>query len=246
MSTRNPRTAVSRLALLLLATAALCLAMTWTALAASARVERLEVSMFGDPATRKVMYYVTQTLSPAVPLPAEVSFAIPSGSIVTWAGEVVDDAAGGPVKLQPSVAKGEGHDVLTMTLTGSRTAHVEALMSQEMPPAGSQMAPTLAYRMLEDVGSASVGIQVPAGSEVASATPGIKTTPVSGGATLYFIEGADLKAGDTLPVTVSFSDHVDEQAVSETPSLLLPAFLAAVGIPVVVFFVRKSRRRRAS
>lgn len=208
------------------------------------RVERLEVSLASDVAARTAVIAVSETLPLDTPLPASVSLHIPTGSRITWSGELAGGSAEGSVMLEPDVATGTPYDRVNMTLTRFRTAYIEAVLSDRLPAPGTPTAMSFAYIAPTDADSARVSVEIPAGSEITSVSVSAQTEPGTDGATIHYVEYENVKTGDTLGFDVSYTVPSDEPTYSDEISPWTLVVIVGIVVALVALpFVRRMKRR---
>jgi len=185
---------------------------------------------------------VAATLPEGTALPAQVSLPIPPGAQIQWAGEVL----GGPLENDPSVeyetvdtATGT---LVTFTLTKALTGQVEMTPPQGFvttnPPGAA-----LTWTPAAPVGAVRLGVLMPAGSTVTSATPGAAAAPGEG-VLAYAREVANAPAGTPLELAVQYTPPAagaPVQGGTQSSSALPWLFALGVIIALIAFLVPKKR-----
>ena len=94
---------------------------------------------------------ISGQLPDSAKLPAKVELAVPAGSEIQWAGEIL----GGDVSNDPSVdykvESRDGSDIYSFTLTKARIGQIEALKPDVIVPSGDATQASLTYTPAGDV-----------------------------------------------------------------------------------------------
>lgn len=185
------------------------------------------------------------TLDESVKLPAKVRIPIPNDATVQWAGEVL----GGDPNADPSreyqLVQGTGGLYVEFMVSVSRVAQVD-LAGPGLTVAGDNVSVKFDWVQSVETSGTAFAVRFPKGVSRVKISP----TPVGDPATntdgesLYTLPVTPLKAGDSLPVTISYSTKV-KKARSST-ELLLFGLVAALAVAVVALIVATRVQRMAA
>ncbi|MDH4140391.1 MAG: hypothetical protein OEV43_07455 [Coriobacteriia bacterium] len=197
---------------------------------------------------------ITGTLPETRALPAEVRLAVPEGMEMVWAGEIL----GGPLEndptIQPQVTHTEkGYDVATFTLSQSRTGQIELDVPQAVFATEVGVRSLLAWTPADDVGSLSLGMLVPAGSQLTTFTAGAQPEAGPSGSTVLYLELSDVPADQRLELV---ADYVPGQAAvspdaapagdsSSSSGIVILLVLGSALAVVLIAMLRKTRGARS-
>lgn len=187
------------LALVILLVAAVAVPMT--AGAAPAAVDEVRVRLLTDAQGGVVL--AGATISGSAKLPAELQLTVPSGAEILWAGEILGKDPSKDIEAKYDRAKGEGYDVLTLTLTKSRTGQVEYRDPNAVATSGENSTVSVTWTSPVDAPAGLVAVQVPAGANVTDGGGG--QLDDSSGTPFYQKRLKNVKAGDTLSLKVTYA-----------------------------------------
>jgi hypothetical protein len=180
---------------------ALALFVPTAAFAAPATWQAIDVIAHDEGSAAVIL--VTGTLPNAVKLPAEVELAIPAGSKIQWAGEILGgDPAQDPAVEYKVATKGE-LDVYTFTLTKARIGQIEVLSSSIFSAGNGVTNSSLSWTNHVDVAAFSIYTRVPQSAQIIQAADGAVLEQGSGGYSYYGRVLKDVKANT--PTTIDFS-----------------------------------------
>lgn len=180
-------------------------------------------------------------------LPATVELAVPAGSTLQWAGEIL----GGDALADPEVAtiksQRDGQDIYTLTLTKSRNAQIEVVTQSPIVVNGDVYSVTFSQPAWTDVPTAGVAIQIPVNarlSEPATGGAGLASGPT--GFQYYQQEFTKVKKGDPLSVTFSYTLATAAPGAATTKGtggLLIPVILVAIALALGAGLIIGVRRK---
>lgn len=185
---------------------------------------QLDTAAVGQPP----MLIVSGTIAQDVKLPATVRLTVPQGLTLSWAGEVL----GGPVEndpsLEPVFEHGDaGFDTVTLVLTKGRVAQLELDAGPLVRSSGIERAVALRWLPPADIADVHMSVRLPAGSQIATVTPGARTEPGPETSTVVSLD-ASATAGQPLALDISHT-------VSQTASSPATSGGGNSAAPLVIF-----------
>jgi len=168
--------------------------------------QRVDVTLQADQ-TGGVML-VSGELAKTAALPAQAELAVPKGSEIQWIGEILggDPSADPALKYTKSTVKDE--DVYRFTLTKARIGQVEIPTPKPLIYDGTTYTPSLSWVSSQDVPEVKLSVRMPQGAQVTKAAAGGSIVPGPTGYSFYVKTFSDVKAGDALDLTYSYTPPV--------------------------------------
>lgn len=206
----------------------------------------LQVQLLLDGEPGKVLAITSIRLPQDTKLPAMVRVPMPEGAEVIWAGEVL----GGDPSVDPArpyrIVKGEGGDVLEMTLENSRNAQVEsnvALVDRE----GDSASAEVLWVQSATAPATQFSVRFPPASSKHQTTPKYTGAPErnDAGETLYILPEVKLALGEKYPVKATYvlNAELPQPKAAANPSVILYLLLGALVAAVAVLVLAVSRQR---
>lgn len=172
------------------------------ALAASGPWESIDLTLIPDG--QQAILLVSGTLPNSTKLPAKVDLAVPAGSQIQWAGEILGGDPSADPQVQYTVKKGDVYDLVQFTAVKSRNEQVEVIAPNSLTPKGSANVAAIDWTAPYDIASTSVRVQIPNGAKVQTASQG--ASPENVGATQYYsLKPVPTKAGQRLQLSVEYT-----------------------------------------
>jgi hypothetical protein len=216
--------------------------------AASATPSSIEVQ-FWPSETDGAVLVVGAELPAQTALPATIRLPLPAGATVTWVGEVFGGDPNADTEVPYAEEKGEGGQVLIVTLTKSRSAQYEANLPAPTEIDGRR---TASFTWVQSASGPEVGLSV----KMASTTGDIVIEPGSRGAPpvnatgerLYTLPAAKLALGKSATVKASWVTAAPgaagtSSAGSSTVLYVLVGLLAIALIALAVVMVSRAGAR---
>ncbi|HSK48807.1 MAG TPA: hypothetical protein VLA05_12545 [Coriobacteriia bacterium] len=174
---------------------------------------------------------VSGELPESAKLPATVELAIPAGSELQWAGEIL----GGEVSADPSVeytvSTRDGSDIYTFTLTKARTGQIEVVRPDLIIPSAAASQASLTYSPAGDVGELRMKYRLPQTAKVEQPAEGAVMNPGPTGFSYYERIVKNAKAGEPQSLAFTFSGS------AAAPAPATPAAAGTSGSNSVVLFL---------
>ncbi len=149
---------------------------------------------------------ITGSLSDAAVLPAEVSLAIPKGTSMLWAGEILGGSLDADPTVDYEIVEGEGEfDTVVFTLQTSRIGQVEVDASGLLTTDGDIVQAVNRWMAPQPVASLRLGVTTPQGATVATFTPDAQAQPGPAGALYYTLMATDVPAGEIRELRVEYT-----------------------------------------
>jgi hypothetical protein len=177
-----------------LATAAFAVPATW---------EAMDVTLHSEQDGGVLL--VSGDLPAAAKLPAEAELSVPAGSELQWIGQILGGASADDPALQYTKTTVGGSDVYRFTLTKSRTAQIEVPVAKSQAFDGTTYSSSLAWAATQAVPEVRISLRIPAAAQIASPTAGAALLPGDSGYRFYSKTVQNVKAGDTLDLTVAYA-----------------------------------------
>lgn len=193
---------------------------------------------------------VAGTLPTDTPLPATAQLLAPAGAQPQWLGEILGGDVNADPSLEASTTKRDEYDVYTFTLSQSRTAQLEALVSNATKPDGKDLKATLNWPAWEAADEVRLTLRLPKGAKITKSAEGAELFTTDPTANYYSRTFTNVKAGTKLSMSVSYNepnfagDLPSSGASRQTVFLLLGATLVAVLI-VLAYALSRSKRPAA-
>lgn len=183
-------------------------------------------------------------------LPATVRIPLPAGAEPGWVGEVSGGDISGDILRQFTIEKGDGGQVLVLTLEKYRSAQVEANFTA--PTAiGGKMASTLDWVQSAPAATTHFAVKMTTGTADVAIDPVPTGAPQQNdaGERLYTVASRHLDPGKTFTMTATFAYGAQTAATTasgggggSTVLVVLVALLAAAVMAFVVVAVRSRTR----
>lgn len=199
------------------------------------------------------MLIVSAQLPQDASLPVDVSLAVPAGAQVQWAGEVL----GGPLEQDPtrvpSVVTSGTMDLQSFTVSEGYRAQVEALVPGAILMNDGVKVAALSWTAPQDIPVVNAMIRLPAGSEIATMTPGATIAPGPTGFQYLERSFTDVAAGDLLELSITYTPPAGAAAGApvsgtgaqgnSTSDALIPLLFiaAALGVAAMMFMSVKRK-----
>ncbi|MHB9004282.1 MAG: hypothetical protein ACYC6C_09510 [Coriobacteriia bacterium] len=136
---------------------------------------------------------------PGLTPPLEAAIAIPSGSQLSWAGEVLGGDPNDDPTLQVTVEPGEAYDLVRFTLVNSPRAQLELTVPPDMlVRTESQAQLDLTWTTAGPLDAAALQVYVPADAHLQDATPTPDVRAFPGQYVVYSVETSPVVAGKSL------------------------------------------------
>lgn len=244
MIRRSNRT-IAYIAMALVALASMALLPAMALAAPGVPVERIDIQV--DPTdSAGALYIVTATLPAGTPLPATIRLAMPQGSTIGWAGEVL----GGPLEndptLTPVIEHGEnGYDIVSLTLTKALRGQLELTTPGLLVQNGENRTLRAAYAPVDAAGTVSIAALVPAGGVIETATPGAMRSVGPANGTILSLETSGAAGSEVvldIRYTQSAAPATATTSGSNTTVLLVLAFVAAIFTLLMVAVSKRAKR----
>ena len=174
-----------------------------TVFAAPATWESMDVTRHSD--TDGGVLLVSGELPADTKLPAEAELSVPAGLPLQWIGEILGGASADDPELKYTKTTVGGSDIYRFTLTKSRTAQVEAPLSDKLAFDGTTYTPLVAWTAVQDVPEVRLNLRVPQSAQIASPSPEAALLPGDANYSFYSKSFKNVKAGDTLDLTVAYT-----------------------------------------
>ncbi len=198
---------------------------------------------------------VSGTAPAGTALPAEGALSVPPGAVLQWAGEVL----GGPLEQDPSfdpaVETSNGADVYSFTMGQGLLAQLELLVPNAVVDTPQGKIATIEWTANQDVPVVWARIRVPGSSEIVTGTIGAEVGPGPSGFVYYEREYEDVKAGDSIELSVTYVPPTGGAAApvanrTTTPGqsndILVPVLLLAAGLGIGLMLYLGRRKPSSS
>lgn len=172
-----------------------------SASAAPIAVDDVRVRIVTD--TQGAVVLARATLPSGTKLPAQLQLSVPTGVDLIWAGEILGGDPSEDIEAKYDRATGEGYDIITMTLTQSRTGQIEYRDAKAIATTGGQSTISVSWTSPVSAEKGLVALQVPNGAQVSDAGGAILDE--STGSSFYQKALADVKAGDKIELRVIYA-----------------------------------------
>lgn len=177
---------------------------------------------------------VSGVLPDSVELPAQAELAVPAGSQLLWAGEIL----GGPVSEDPevtyTVTSRDGMDVYAFTLTQSRIAQLEADAASAVAFDGTNYSAKIDWTAPWPVPSLSVAARIPQGAQVTSPDEGANMGAGPQGFSYYRKDLTDVSAGQKASLAFAYTPPVGAATGAGTTGSQTGGGGVATAIAIVV------------
>lgn len=170
---------------------------------------------------------VAGQLPASTPLPAKVTLAIPAGTTIEWAGEILGGDPSKDPSVKYTVKTGRESDLVAFTLTTSRIGQVEVSVPGGYSANGGTSRATIAWAAPFDIPSVSLFALLPSGATVTSGTAGGKKTTI-GTDTWYQRDIKRVSKGDRLKLEVDFTGGTARGTASAGPTQSQPGTVTPV------------------
>jgi hypothetical protein len=209
-----------------------------------------EVQLWVDDTPGKSLLLVNVTIPEDVELPASVVIPFPAEAEIVWAGEIRGPDPSMDVERSFVETELAGGRALVMTLEDSRVAQYEADY-RETEVDGETRASTMEWTQSAPAEALWVAVQLPPGAEEIAIDPPTtgETLTNEVGQTLHVYEPIEPLPDETIQVRVEYVQGeapgfgvAAEGADSRTNLIVGLVLVTVVGVALVVFLVRRSRR----
>jgi len=205
------------------------------------------ISLNVGSSSNESVLIVAGVLPESAKLPATVELAVPTGSTLQWAGELLGGDAADDLEVATTTSQRDGQDIYTFTLTKSRNAQIEVASASPVTVNGDVSTVTFSQSAWADVPSAGVAIQIPVSArltEPATTTAGLTAGPT--GYQYYQQEFTKVKKGDPLAVSFSYTLGTTSPGAATTSGTggpLVPIILVAIALALGAGLVIGVRRK---
>lgn len=185
---------------------ALALTSSTTVFAAAPGWQSVDVTLYSEQTGGTML--VSGELPRTTALPAQAELSVPAGSPIQWIGEILggDPSADPTLKYTKTTVKDV--DVYRFTLTKSRTAQIEIPTPKPLIYDGTTYTPFISWVSSQDVPEVKLSVRMPQGAQVTKVATGASTEPGPTGYSYYSKVISDVKAGDELDLTFSYTPPV--------------------------------------
>lgn len=136
---------------------------------------------------------------PGLTPPLEAAIAIPKGSELAWAGEVLGGDPNDDPMLQFTIEKGDAYDLVKFTLVNSPRVQLELTVPPEMlVRTEAQATIDLKYTSAGPLDAAALQVYVPADAHLEGGTPAPEVHATPGQYVVYSVETSPVVAGQML------------------------------------------------
>jgi hypothetical protein len=201
--------------------------------------------------TNSPMLIVSGTLPEKTPLPATVELAVPMGSTLQWAGEILGGDPSADPKVSPTKTQRDGQEIYTFTLTKSHIAQLEVSTQAPVTFDGTVYTVDFKQPVWTDLPGVGIAVQIPQTaqlSETPTGSAGLAPGPT--GFQYYQQDFTKVKKGTVLEAKFSYTLGTGGAAGSAgaagstgTSSLAIPILLvgiaAALGVALIIGVRRK-------
>ena len=218
---------------------ALALISSTTVFAAPAGWQRVDVTLHSEQTGGTLL--VSGELPKTTALPAQAELSVPAGSQLSWIGEILggDPSADPALKYTKTAVKGV--DVYRFTLTKARTAQIEIPTPKPLAYDGTTYTPFVSWVSSQDVPEVKLSVRMPQGAQVTKVATGAATEPGPTGFSFYSKTISNVKAGDELDLTYSYTPPVAgavpvkaAASGSDVGAVALVAGILAVALGILV------------
>lgn len=173
------------------------------ALAATADWQKVDVTLHAEQTGS--MMLISGDLPASVALPAEAELAVPAGSAIQWIGQILGgDPSADPTLMYTKSTVNE-LDIYRFTLTESRTAQIEIPTTDSLGFDGVNYTAFLKWSPSQAISEVRMIVRLPQGAQVVQPIPGATLSPGEEGYSYYTKTISNVKAGDALDLTFSYS-----------------------------------------
>lgn len=167
---------------------------------AAPQVDLVSVRVVND--TQGAVVLVRGKLPAGTKLPAKLTLTVPSDAQIAWAGEILggDPAKDPEVKYERS--KGDGYDVVSMTLTKAREGQIEYRDASVVKTQGQQTNAQVTWVSPVDAPDGQVLIEVPQGAQVTDSGGALLDTSAGN---FYKRQFKGVKTGDKLSLKIAYT-----------------------------------------
>lgn len=199
------------------------------------------------------MLLVAGTLPESVKLPYEGELAVPAGTQIQWAGEILGgDASKDPTMKYSKVSSEGGMDRYRFTLTKSRTAQIEGLLMGATSSNGAEYLTKVSWTAPQPVPEVRINARIPSSARIVRASDGAALQPSDGGFSYYSKTVKDVAAGQTIDLDFSYeiaaagaSGAGSATGRSDSGSVTLIVLGALGGLVALAYGVRGKLAARA-
>lgn len=185
---------------------ALALISSTAVFAAPAGWQRVDVTLHSEQTGGTML--VSGELPKTTALPAQAELSVPAGSQLQWIGEILGGDPSADPALKYTKTTVEGVDVYRFTLTKARTAQIEIPTPKPLVYDGTTYTPFVSWVSSQDVPEVKLSVRMPQGAQVTKVATGASTEPGPTGFSFYSKTISNVKAGDELDLTYSYTPPV--------------------------------------
>ena len=208
-----------------------------------------QVQVAPDATAGQGAVVVAVQLPPTAKLPAMVQIPVPTGTTVTWVGEILGGDPSADLQRAYTTVQGTGGQVLEVTLEETRSAQAEFTAPSTAGTSGKASMNVTWVQAAPSI-QTEFSVRMPAGATQVQITPTPEAAPVTNavGEMLYPLPTKVMKLGDTTVVSVSFAVGQAGQQGQTSGTASSPVFWILVAALFLVLallgFSLMSRRSR--
>lgn len=236
-----------KLATVVAAVAIASLAFAPAAFAAPVAWQSIDVTVHDEGSSSVTM--ITGTLPEGTPLPAQVELSVPAGGELQWAGEILGGDPSADPSATPQVRTVDGFDVYTFTLTKALIGQIEITKPAFYRFDGTGYSGSLNWVSTNDVDRLRLSVRLPAGSRVATMTPGAELLQGPEGSSYVDKSFDGVKAGGESVLMLSYvaasaAGTTAPPASDSTTPVIIVLLIAAAGGVLMIFAINRKMKGR--
>lgn len=186
-------------------------------------------------------------------LPYKGELAVPAGTEIQWAGEILGGGPENDVELKYVKSSADGHDIYRFTMTKSLIAQIEGAVPTPVTFDGTNYTSGFTWTAWQDTPEVRINQRIPQGSKIVAVDAEATLKPGDGGYSYYTKTVTDVKAGDTIDLKFTYAlptggvASTGKTASSGNSPAVLVIFAVFAGIVALVAYNvnRKMALKRA-
>lgn len=174
----------------------------------------------------QAMLLVSGELADDVKLPVQAQLAVPSGTELQWVGEIMGGAPENDPELKYVKSTADGMDIYSFTLTKSREAQVEGMLTDVFGFDGSTYGSALQWKAWTDLPEVMISQRIPANAQIVNSSEGAAIEGNEGGYSLYTKSLSKMKKGDIADLQFTYTVPTGAPTAAPAPQSNAPLFIA--------------------